>query len=87
MPVLMPIAIAYGIDPVHFGVMAALNLSVGLVTPPYGICLYIAAMVAGRRIEQVASRVWLPLIPMVVVLVLTAFVAPITLWLPGLFYD
>jgi C4-dicarboxylate transporter DctM subunit len=87
MPVLMPIAIAYGIDPVHFGVMAALNLSVGLVTPPYGICLYIASMVAGRRIEQVASRVWLPLIPMVFVLGLTAFVAPITLWLPGLFYD
>lgn len=87
MPVLMPIAIGYDIDPVHFGVMAALNLSVGLVTPPYGICLYIASMVAGRRIEQVSSRVWLPLIPMVIVLGLTAFAAPVTLWLPSFFYD
>lgn len=87
MPVLMPIAISYGIDPVHFGVMAALNLSVGLITPPYGICLYIASMVAGRSIEQVASRVWLPLIPMVVVLGLTAFVAPVTMALPNFFYD
>lgn len=87
MPVLMPIAIAYGIDPVHFGVMAALNLSVGLVTPPYGICLYIAAMVAGRKIEQVATRVWMPLIPMILVLALTSFLPAITLWLPGFFYE
>ena len=41
----MPIAKAYGIDPVHFGVMATLNLSIGLITPPYGICLYVSAMV------------------------------------------
>ncbi|AJY44966.1 TRAP transporter large permease [Martelella endophytica] len=86
LPVLMPIAIGYGIDPVQFGVLTALNLSIGLITPPYGICLYVASMVAGRRIEQAASKVWLPLIPMIIVLLLTAFVPAVTLFLPNLVY-
>jgi C4-dicarboxylate transporter DctM subunit len=87
MPVLMPIAKAYGIDPVHFGVMATLNLSIGLITPPYGICLYVSSMVAGRSVEQVASRVWIPLIPMLIVLALTAYVPLLTLLLPGFFFQ
>ena len=86
LPVLMPIAVSYGIDPVQFGVLMALNLSIGLITPPYGICLYVAAMVAGRRIEQAASKVWLPLIPMIIVLLLTAFCPAVTLFLPNLVY-
>ena len=85
-PVLMPIATSFGIDPVQFGVMTALNLSIGLITPPYGICLFVAAMVADRRIEQVASRVWIPLVPMVVVLALTAYVPAVVLTLPRMFF-
>ncbi|MEP4030855.1 TRAP transporter large permease [Roseibium polysiphoniae] len=86
LPVLMPIAIGYGINPIQFGVLMALNLSIGLITPPYGICLYVASMVAGRRIEQAASKVWLPLIPMTIVLLLTAFWPSLTLFLPNLVY-
>lgn len=86
LPVLMPIAVGYGIDPIQFGVLTALNLSIGLITPPYGICLYVASMVAGRKIEQAASKVWLPLIPMVIVLLLTAFCPAVTLFLPDLVY-
>jgi C4-dicarboxylate transporter DctM subunit len=86
MPVLMPIAKAYGIDPVHFGVMATLNLSIGLITPPYGICLYVSAMVSGRSVEQVASKVWVPLVPMLIVLGLTAYVPWLTLALPDAFF-
>ncbi|TVR07050.1 MAG: TRAP transporter large permease [Salinarimonadaceae bacterium] len=86
LPVLMPIAIGYGIDPIQFGVMAALNLSVGLITPPYGICLFVAAMVAGRKVEQVSTRVWIPLLPMLVVLALTAYVPAVALTLPRLFF-
>lgn len=87
LPVLMPIAVGFGIDPVQFGVLTALNLSIGLITPPYGICLYVASMVAGRRVEQVSRRVWIALVPMLIVLFLTAFVPAVTLFLPGLAYD
>jgi len=85
-PVLMPIAVSYGIDPVQFGVMTALNLSIGLITPPYGICLYVSAMVAERRIEQVSRRIWIPLLPMIIVLVLTAYVPAFVLTLPNAFF-
>jgi C4-dicarboxylate transporter DctM subunit len=85
-PVLMPIAVSYGIDPVQFGVMTALNLSIGLITPPYGICLYVSAMVAERSIEQVARRIWIPLIPMIIVLLLTAYVPAFVLTLPDAFF-
>ena len=86
LPVLMPIAIGYGIDPVHFGVMTGLNLSIGLITPPYGICLFVAAMVSGRRIEQVVSRVWIVLIPMIIVLFMTAYIPAVSMTLPRLFF-
>jgi C4-dicarboxylate transporter DctM subunit len=86
LPVLMPIAVSYGIDPVQFGVMTALNLSIGLITPPYGICLYVAAMVSGRKVEQVSTRVWIPLLPMIVVLALTAYVPAVVLTLPRMFF-
>ncbi|MCG6121606.1 MAG: TRAP transporter large permease [Microvirga sp.] len=86
LPVLMPIAVGYGIDPIQFGVMAALNLSIGLITPPYGICLFVAAMVSGRKVEQVSSRIWIPLLPMLVVLALAAYVPSVVLTLPRLFF-
>ena len=86
LPVLTPIAILYGIDPLQFGVMTALNLSIGLITPPYGICLFVAAMVSNRKVEQVARRVWIPLIPMVIVLALTAYFPELVLALPHLFF-
>ncbi len=83
LPILLPIARSYGIDPVQFGVITALNLSIGLITPPYGICLYVAATVAGRRIEQVSRKVWLPLLCMLVALMLVTFVPSVSLWLPS----
>ncbi|OSP53997.1 TRAP transporter large permease [Pseudoruegeria sp. SK021] len=85
-PVLMPIAVSFGIDPVQFGVMTTLNLSIGLITPPYGICLFVSAVVAERRIEQVSRRVWIPLIPMLIVLGLVAYVPEVVLTLPRMFF-
>lgn len=82
LPILGPIARNYGIDPVHFGIVVSLNLSIGLITPPYGICLYVASSVAGRRIEQVSRRIALPLLAMLTVLILVTYVPAISLWLP-----
>ena len=83
LPILLPMAVSYGIHPVQFGVITALNLSIGLITPPYGICLYVASTVAGRRIEQVSRKVWLPLGCMLIALMLVTFVPAISLWLPS----
>ena len=83
MPILMPIATSYGIDPVHFGVIVALNLSIGLITPPYGICLFVASMVSGRTVTQLSRQIWRPLIPMIVVLFLATYVPSVILALPN----
>ncbi|RJL07718.1 TRAP transporter large permease [Paracoccus siganidrum] len=82
LPILTPIAQSFDIDPVHFGIVVSLNLSIGLITPPYGICLYVAASVAGRRIEQVSRQVWLPFGTMLIVLLLVTYIPAISLWLP-----
>lgn len=84
-PVLMPLAVNYGIDPVHFALVVVFNLTIGLVTPPYGIALYVASNVAERRIMQVARKIWLPLAVMLSVLFLISYVPSIGMWLPGLF--
>lgn len=86
LPVLLPIAEGYGIDPVQFGVMTALNLSIGLITPPYGICLYVSSVVLDRKVEQVSRRIWIPLVPMVIVLLLVAYVPAISLTLPRIVF-
>jgi C4-dicarboxylate transporter DctM subunit len=81
-PVLAPIAVSYGIDPVQFGLIIVFNLTIGLITPPYGIALYVAASVANRGIMQVAAKIWAPLLVMLSVLALITYIPEIGLWLP-----
>ncbi len=81
-PILLPVARAYGIDPVHLGVVITANMGIGLVTPPVGICLYVACGISGASIEKVAR----PLVPFLAVMIGTLFVITyvpeITLFLP-----
>jgi C4-dicarboxylate transporter DctM subunit len=81
-PILLPVARAYSIDPVHLGVVITANMGIGLVTPPVGICLYVACGISGVPIERVAR----PLLPFLAVMTATLFLityAPgITLVLP-----
>ncbi|RRH69006.1 TRAP transporter large permease [Falsigemmobacter faecalis] len=86
LPVLLPIARSYGIEDIQFGIIVALNLSIGLITPPYGICLYVASSIAGRKVEQVARAVWLPVLCMISVLALLVLVPGTATWLPSLFF-
>lgn len=85
MPILMPIAMRYGIDPVHFGVVVALDLAIGLITPPYGICLFVVSIIAKRSVSQISRHIWRPLVPMIIVLLLATFVPGIVLGLPHMF--
>jgi tripartite ATP-independent transporter DctM subunit len=85
-PVLLPIAVVLGIDPVHFGVIMVLNLMLGLLTPPVGMVLYVLARVAKIPFEQCVVGTAPFLIPLVIVLLLVTFVPAITMWLPTLIY-
>lgn len=85
-PILLPVAQAAGIDPIHFGVIMVMNLAVGLVTPPVGNCLYVGAVVANVRLTAL-MRATLPfLLANFTALLLVTYVPPLTLLLPGLFY-
>lgn len=85
-PVLLPIAVTLGIDPVHFGVIMVLNLMLGLLTPPVGMVLYVLARVAKIPFEDCVVGTAPFLIPLVIVLLLVTFVPGITMWLPTLIY-
>ena len=84
-PVLMPIAIAFGVNPVHFGVVVVMNFAIGMVTPPYGITLFVASSIAERNIIQVARRIVWPWAMMTLILILVTYVPDIALTLPRLF--
>lgn len=86
-PILSPVALTFGVDPVHFSLVVVLNLTVGMITPPYGITLYVAASVAGRPIMQVARRAVWPFVIMLVTLLIVSFVPDIPLFLPRLLMD
>ena len=85
-PVFMPIALAYGIDPIHFGVIIIINLSIGMITPPYGITLFVASSIANRSILQVASKIWIPLTIMITTLFLVTYIPQVVLFLPNLVF-
>ncbi len=84
-PIFLPVVVDLGMDPIHFGIVMVMNLSVGLCTPPVGSVLFIGCSVAKIGIEKVIK----PLIPlfiaMIVVLMLVTYLPQISLWLPGLF--
>ena len=85
-PVLLPVAVKLGVDPVHFGVIMVLNLMIGLLTPPIGMVLYVLAKVTNTPFE-VCVRSTMPfLVPLVVVLMLVTFFPAISMWLPTLVY-
>ncbi len=85
-PVLLPIALEMGIDPVHFGVIMVLNLMIGLLTPPVGMVLYVLARVAKLPFETCVVATAPFLVPLVAVLLLVTFVPAVTMWLPVLLY-
>ena len=85
-PVLLPVAIGLGIDPVHFGVMMVLNLMIGLLTPPVGMVLYVLSRVSKVPFEECAKATIPFLIPLVLVLLLVTFIPELSMWLPTLLY-
>jgi len=85
-PVLVPIALKLGIDPVHFGLVLVLNLMIGLLTPPMGMVLFVLQKVARLTFDQTVRAVLPWLAPLLVTLALITYVPQIVLWLPSLIY-
>jgi tripartite ATP-independent transporter DctM subunit len=83
-PVLLPIAVSYGIDPIYFGVVMIINLMIGLLTPPVGSVLYITSSVTGKPVDVVFRGIAPFLIPLVAVLIVVTALPGMVLWLPHL---
>ena len=84
-PILLPIVVTVGVDPIHFGVILVANLAIGFVTPPLGVNLFVASSVGGVRFERIALAVVPFLLSMIVCLLIITFIPGLSLWLPGLY--
>lgn len=87
-PIFLPIVSSQlGMDPIHFGIIMVLNLSVGLCTPPVGSVLFIGCSVADIKIEKVIKPLLPLFVAMIVILLLVTYIPELSLWLPGLFAE
>ncbi len=81
-PILFPIAMKLGIDPIHFGVMITVNMEIGMITPPVGLNLYVASGIGKMGLTDCAKAVWPWLFTMLLFLMLITYVPVISTWLP-----
>jgi TRAP-type C4-dicarboxylate transport system permease large subunit len=81
-PILLPIAMQLGVDPVHFGLVMVLNLMIGLLHPPMGMVLFVLARVAKLSVERTTVAILPWLVPLLVALAVLTYVPAIGLWLP-----
>ncbi len=85
-PLLLPIAMTLGIDPIHFGVVMVVNMELGMITPPVGLNLFVASGITGLSLKDVimASLPWS--LTILIGLLIITYIPIISLWLPGLMY-
>lgn len=84
-PILLPIAMQFGVDPIHFGLIMVVNLAIGFITPPLGINLFVAARVGGSSLEIVCSGIIKFILVMILDLLLITFIPGISMILPNTF--
>lgn len=83
-PIILPLTTSLGIDPIHMGLIMVLNLCIGLLTPPIGMCLYATARVAKIKVETLIRAILPFYIPLGITLMLITFIPQLVLWLPSL---
>lgn len=83
-PVLAPLTLQIGMDPVHAGIMIILALNISLMTPPVGACLFVLASVTGEKVEAITKELWPFILAEVSILMLIAFWPKLTLFIPRL---
>jgi TRAP-type C4-dicarboxylate transport system permease large subunit len=85
-PLLLPIAVQLGVDPIHFGLVMVLNLMIGLLHPPMGMVLFVLARVSGLSFERTTIAILPWLVPLLVSLVIITYLPKLVLWLPRMFF-
>jgi tripartite ATP-independent transporter DctM subunit len=83
-PIFLPVIQAFGIDPVHFGIIMILNLGIGLLTPPVGPTMVVGCAIGRVSMEAVSRSILIFYVPMLIVLALVTYIPSLTLWLPNL---
>jgi tripartite ATP-independent transporter DctM subunit len=82
-PIFLPVIKAFGIDPVHFGIIMILNLGIGLLTPPVGPTMVVGCAIGRVSMEAVSRSILIFYVPMLIVLLLVTYIPALTLWLPS----
>jgi len=85
-PILLPVASAVGVNPVHLGVIMCVNLVLGFITPPVGTCLFVGSSIAGISIERLSRAVIPFFLANLVGLLLITLVPDLVMWLPDLVF-
>ncbi len=81
-PILLPLALTMGVDPVHFGVIICLNLMIGTITPPVGVVAFIVTQIANVSYAALLRAIWPFLVALLVALLIVTFSEDLVLWLP-----
>jgi C4-dicarboxylate transporter, DctM subunit len=81
-PILFPVAVSLGVDPVHFGVVMTLNMEIGMCHPPVGLNLYVASSIAKMGITELTIAVWPWLAGLLFFLIVVTYWPGLSLWLP-----
>ena len=84
-PIFLPIAVAVGVDPIHFGIIMVVNLAIGFVTPPLGINLFVASRIGQTSLDEVIKGIVPFIIIMIFVLIIITYVPAVSLLLPNAF--
>ncbi|MDD2640688.1 MAG: TRAP transporter large permease subunit [Arcobacteraceae bacterium] len=85
-PLLLPVAVALGIDPIHFGIVITINMELGMVSPPVGLNLFVTSGLTGMSIKDVIVAAFPWTMTILVGLLLVTYIPEIALWLPNLMY-
>jgi len=82
-PVLLPIMVASGLDPLHMGVIIVLTMMIGLLTPPFGMVLFVLSRISGISLYRIVVAVLPFIVPLLIITVLLLLVPPLVTFLPG----
>ncbi len=85
-PLLLPVAVALGIDPIHFGIIITINMELGMVSPPVGLNLFVTSGLTGMSIKDVIVAAFPWTMTILVGLLITTYIPEVSLWLPNLMY-
>ena len=83
-PIFLPIALQFGVDPVHLGIIMVVNGAVGMFTPPFGLNLFVAAGVTKIPVAELSRKVWIWIILSLIALMLITYIPQLSLFMPGL---